>query len=112
MTATADITVNKVENVLVMPNAALRFTPPARKMRTSGRGLLSALLPRRPWRRPEKERGNSGNPNQQRVWTLQGGQPVPITVTIGATDGTMTEVIGGDIGPGTVLVVDTVSAGR
>jgi HlyD family secretion protein len=112
MTATADITVNKVENVLVMPNAALRFTPPASKMRTSGRGLLGALLPRRPWRRPEKERGNSGNPNQQRIWTLQGGQPVPITVTIGATDGTMTEVIGGDIGPGTVLVVDTVSAGR
>ncbi len=46
------------------------------------------------------------------IWTLQDGQLVAIAVTTGATDGIMTEVTGGDVGPGTAIVVDIVSANR
>ena len=35
MTATADITVNKRENAVLVPNAALRFTPPVQQWRRS-----------------------------------------------------------------------------
>jgi len=50
MTATADITVKKIENALLAPNAALRFTPLAvREQAAAGGGnLLSKLLPRPP----------------------------------------------------------------
>ena len=35
MTATADITVQQIEEALLIPNAALRFTPPVREDRRS-----------------------------------------------------------------------------
>ena len=106
MTATADITVHKVQDVLLIPNAALRFQPPERKAAASGRGILGMILPRPPGPRSQRDRGQNDNPNRQRVWTLQGGQLFPVAVTIGATDGVMTQVTDGDLSPGTELVVE------
>lgn len=110
MTATAAITVKKVENVILVPNAALRFTPPAQEPSASGSGggLLSKLLhgpPRTPSFREEATTGTG----QQRVWTVRDGQLVPLPITTGATDGVMTEVTGGEIEPGMAVVVDLVS---
>jgi HlyD family secretion protein len=114
MTATADITVRKVEEVLLIPNAALRFTPPApaEGKPASGRGLLDALLPHPRRRESRKRSGNTGSRNQQRVWTLQEGQLVPVAVTTGVSDGTLTEVTGGDVSSGMPVVVDTVGERR
>jgi len=114
MTATADITVQMVEDVLLIPNAALRFTPPAPAERKTGAGdgLLSALLPHPPRRQSQRRNGNTGSRDQQRIWTLQEGQIVPVTVTTGATDGALTEVTSGDVSPGMPLVVDTVGGKR
>lgn len=106
MTATAEITVHKVRDVLVIPNAALRFQPPERKAAASGRGILGMILPRPPGPRSQRDRGQNDNPNRQRVWTLQGGQLFPVALTIGATDGVMTQVTEGDLSPGTELVVE------
>ena len=39
-----------------------------------------------------------------------GGKLVAVNITIGATDGRMTEVVKGDIEPGLPLVVDTRSS--
>ncbi len=105
MTATADITVRKVENSVLVPNAALRFSPPEQPEESpaENRGILSRIFPfprRRSSRQGKPE--NSGN----RVWTLKEGSPVPITFTAGATDGRMTEVVDGDIEPGMELVVN------
>jgi len=114
MTATADITVQKVEDVLLIPNAALRFTPPAaaEKKTASGGGLLNALLPHPRRRESQRRNGNTGSREEQRVWTLQGGQIVPVAVTTGTNDGTLTEVTGGDVSLGMPLVVDTVGRKR
>jgi HlyD family secretion protein len=115
MTATADITVKKVEDALLAPNAALRFTPPVteKKAPSSGGSLISQLLPRRPGQSGSKKREEvNGDKKQQRVWVWRDGQPVAVPVSVGATDGIMTEVKIGDIEPGMPLVVDTVRKDR
>ncbi len=47
MTATADITVKNVQDVLLIPNAALRFKPPETKKAESRRGKPRAWTPSR-----------------------------------------------------------------
>jgi HlyD family secretion protein len=111
MTATADITVKKVENVILIPSAALRFIPPIQEEKKPSVGLVGSLLPRPPSSAPKQGEDATANRKQQRIWTLKNGQLSAIPVTIGSTDGSMTEVVTGDIEPGTVLVVDTVSVG-
>jgi len=109
MTATADITVKKVKNTILVPNAALRFTPPVKEKETSSNStsLLNMLLPRR-HRPPSKQlKDSTANKKLQNIWTLRDGKIFPIAIGIGATDGRMTEVTSGDIEPGMPLVVDT-----
>lgn len=109
MTATAEITVEKVENALLVPNTALRFAPPsdggARKGKSQG--LMRSLLPGPP-RRPEPQEGSRGEgPSGPRVWTLQNGGLVPVSLVTGVSDGTQTVVIRGPLSDGQELVVDT-----
>ena len=114
MTATADITINKVENAILVPNAALRFIPPVKKKEapSNGSSLLNKLLPRR-HRSPSKQRKDpTANNKLQHVWTLRDGKLLAIAVSIGATDGRMTEVKSSDIEPGIPLVIDTVRSER
>ncbi len=112
MTATADIIVRKIEKALLVPNAALRFSPPekSRNDRSQGGGLLGAIF-RRPGGIPEKpkDEGPAGK-KQHQVWTLQNGRLHPISISIGSSDGSRTEVIQGDLQADLPLVVDTVSA--
>jgi HlyD family secretion protein len=108
MTATADIIVQKIDDAVLVPNSALRFEPPATEESVeedTGGSVLSKLFPRR--HRPAKKRMDD---KQKRVWKLENGQPVPIAVKGGATDGVKTEIIDGDVSPGVELVVDSRSA--
>lgn len=116
MTATADITVKKITNAILVPNAALRFSPPAENTgsteESSGNGsIMSKIMPR-----PPSHRKNSSNQvsdtvdnSQQRVWTVRNGTAVPIFVTAGAGDGIRTEIIRGDVQPGTPLIIASMS---
>lgn len=110
MTATADIKVKQIDNALLVANGALRFKPPAagKQKSSGGGGLLSSLLPRPPHPAKIREETNSDK-KQQQVWTLRDGQAVAIAVTTGSTNGIKTEVISGDIEPGMVLILDTIS---
>lgn len=114
MTATATITVQKIQDALLVPNAALRFSPPTAEKRVAapGGGLISRLLPRRPRRGPANRQRPSSTEHQKRhrVWTLRNRQLTPIAITIGATNGTRTVVTGGDLAPETLVVTDRVRA--
>jgi HlyD family secretion protein len=112
MTATADITVKKVENAVLIASAALRFTPPVQEEEKPSTGLVGSLLPRPPSSASKQREDFAANKKQQRVWTLKDGQLLAIPVTVGSTDGAMTEVVTGDIKPGMALVVDTISMGK
>jgi HlyD family secretion protein len=110
MTGTASITVDRLDGVLLVPNAALRFTPPAPAVREK-RSLVSRLLPRVP--RPAPKPAPAGiDRRQQQLWTLQDGAPVAIPVTVGATDGRMTEVVAGAVQPGLEVLTDVLQAAR
>jgi HlyD family secretion protein len=114
MTATAEITVQRVEDALLVPNAALRFTPPRPDagQRRQGGSLLSQLMPRPPRssRRQPEETGNGRG--AARVFVLRDGQPVPVPVKVGTSDGLRSQVLDGDLQPGTELVVGVLRAGR
>jgi HlyD family secretion protein len=116
MTATAEIVVREVENVTRIPNAALRFSPPTdqKQARSQGGNVLSKLFPRPPGpgpggkQRPEAADGKK----RQRVWILKDGEPVPVAIRTGVTDGTLTEVMEGEVTPGMELIVDLVSVSQ
>ena len=110
MTATADIVVKKVEKAVLVPDAALRFTPPVREevKKTNG-SLIDSLLPHPP-HSENAQRDDAAGKKQQRVWALANGEPRAIPVTIGAASGGMSEVTTGEVQPGTVLVIDIIGA--
>jgi HlyD family secretion protein len=112
MTATADITVKKVEKAVLIPSVALRFTPPVQEEKQPSAGLVGSLLPRPPRSASKQNVDVSANKKQQHVWTLKNGQLSAVPITVGSTEGSMTEVVIGDLQPGMTVVVDTLSAGR
>jgi len=117
MTATAEITIQKVANALLAPNAALRFTPPEKnelkeETHTESGTVMSKLMPRPPRPRktsPDNRTNTAGSTANSRVWTLNDGHLVPIQVKTGVTDGSMTEIVEGAIESGMELVVAVTS---
>ncbi len=114
MTATADIMVKQVEDALLLPNAALRFSPPVQeeKIESGGGSLISKLMPRPPRSSSKQNDKTKVDNKEQQVWVLRDGQAVAIAVATGSTDGIMTEITSGDLQPGMALIVDTVSSGQ
>lgn len=106
MTATAHIMVSEDKNALLVPNAALRFSPPATTAPKSSGSLLSNLVPR-----PSSIAQNATQTptdKEQRVWVLKDGQPEPINVVTGQTNGIMTTLTEGALQPGTPLITDMI----
>jgi HlyD family secretion protein len=103
MTATAEITVTKVEDTLLIPNAALRFTPPAAQQAQGGGGFR--LLPRPPGL---QRRDRSLEDGQARVWRVSGDRVEPVPVETGPTDGRVTVLRSGDLTDGAAVIVDLV----
>lgn len=113
MTATAEIITKTVEDAILVPNGALRFTPPVPEAETPerGRGMLRAILPGRRHRPAKQRKVLHADKSAHRVWTLRDEQPVAIPVTIGSSDGRMTEVVAGNVKPGLPLLVDIIRPG-
>lgn len=112
MTGTANITVNRFADALLVPNAALRFTPPAPAPASQERrSLVSRLLPIPQRRTPEVGKAVSDRRHRQ-VWTLENGAPVAIPVTVGASDGRMTEIVSGDLEAGVEVLTDVLQSAK
>ncbi len=110
MTATAEIVTDERKNVLLIPNAALRFTPDFKAEKEASASFVSRLMPRPPstgGRKPATP-GKNGIP---KVWVLGAdGKPSAIKVHTGATNGQLTEITGGDLKDGMKVIIDSVSA--
>jgi HlyD family secretion protein len=110
MTGTAEITTLTRDNALLVPNAALRFTPPATASAEEkpSRGVAAFLMPRLPRPTPKVQEAAQGG--QQRVWVLRDGQPAALDVQTGATNGRVTEITGGALKAGMQVITEALSA--
>jgi HlyD family secretion protein len=84
MTATAEIATGTVEDALLVPNAALRFTPEGQQ--------------------EAKTASASADARQGTVWALRDNTPVAIPLTLGISDDQQTVVVDGDLEPGMTLI--------
>ncbi|MBP9906542.1 MAG: efflux RND transporter periplasmic adaptor subunit [Rhodoferax sp.] len=108
MTATSTITAVERQNVLLVPNVALRFAPAdpagAESAKASGGGIMSKMMPRMP-RTGQKKAGGPGGPAKQ-VWVLRDGAPVALNVKVGISDGRMTEITDGELAEGMAVITE------
>ncbi len=94
MTANVTIRVDVKEEVLKLPNAALRYRP-ERADRAPGQAPS-----------PKKEKGRTAD-----IWVLKEGKEVAVQVTLGLSDGNFTEVVAGDLKPGDEVITERVQKG-
>jgi HlyD family secretion protein len=110
MTATVDIAIVDKPDILVVPNAALRFDPvtaaASTKPTDTKKTLVQSLTPGggRRWRGTPPPKAGSSDATPK-VWTLKDGEPSEIQVTTGITDGRFTEITSGELVPGTPLII-------
>jgi HlyD family secretion protein len=93
MTANVTFVYAEKDDVLKVPNAALRFRPPP--------GFGGAA----PGARGEGGAGPAG-PDRRTVYVLRDGSPAPVRVRTGISDGSSTEVVEGDLRPGDRAITD------
>ena len=60
------------------------------------------------WERLLAESGGRGQSAAGRVWTPENGQPKPVDLRLGLTDGTSTEVLDGGLAEGAEVIIGTV----
>jgi HlyD family secretion protein len=122
MTANLTITIDERNNVLKVPNSALRFTPQdATRQRTgagAGQGQGQGQGRRQQQQQGDNAAGSNGGenrfapasapvlPGQVRVvWVMgQNGKPERRRITVGLSDGSATEVVDGDLREGDMVI--------
>ncbi len=109
MTASAEITTTSRDNVLLVPNAALRFSPPASDKAASG-GIVSLLMPRPPRNTSQRAQNGGGQDGFKTVWVPRDGQPQAVKVKAGVSNGRMTEILEGDLKAGMQVITDSEAA--
>ena len=116
MTANVNFVFANRDNVVRVPNAALRFraspellaalkidtkkakeSEPGAQARTGGAGRPGA--------------GGDNAPDRKTVWVLGGGVPRSTSIKTGTTDGTKTEVVEGALGEGDLVITDGTRTG-
>jgi HlyD family secretion protein len=93
MTATVAVVTREANNVLTIPSAAFRYSPPVQATE-SGWSLQRLFMPR--MGRPRGNRPPAREPDGLRtVYVLRDGQPEAVRVKTGSTDGENTEILSG-----------------
>jgi HlyD family secretion protein len=114
MTAVATIAATERKGVLLVPNAALRFTPAAagaRPAEAQGGSIVSRLVPRPPQTGGPRRAGTNAAAARQ-VHVLRDGTPVAVPVQPGLSNGRVTEITetaGGVLREGDAVIVERVA---
>ncbi len=123
LTANVQFELEKKDNVLMVPNAALRWIPDTSKVDPEVVKAANAEIAKdagkdtskegaRPHNK-DKEAGDDSTPQPREggsahdanVWVVDGNYVRPIRVQTGTTDGTNTEIIGDQLAEGTSIIV-------
>lgn len=106
MTAYVNIGVHKRENVLLVPNAALRFKPADaadKKAENGQKSASTATVAGQPAASGDKK-GKKRDSQSGTVYVLAGDEIKPVGVQIGITDNRNTEIVSGELKAGDRLV--------
>jgi HlyD family secretion protein len=99
LTANAKFLVHQCRNVLMVPNAALRWSPKPEQIDPGSR-KHSGHTPSSP-----VDEGQGGKATAGVVWGLEGNYVKPFHITLGPTDGSMTEIQSEEIREGMLVVL-------
>jgi HlyD family secretion protein len=100
LTANAEFEVGRSDNVLLVPNGALRWWPRSEQIAPKFRKALAESQSSENVQQPSPESGVQGI-----VWVQQDSYVRPINVQIGKTDGMETEVQGSELKEGLRVIV-------
>ena len=110
MTATATIITKARPDVLLVPNAALRYK--LADNAGTAKGFASAIIPSRSRRgSPPEQVAARGKGARQTVYVLDKGVPKVVEIQTGVTDGTSTEVTGGALQSGMQVITGQLATG-
>jgi HlyD family secretion protein len=104
MTANVKILVDERSAALKVPNSALRFRLAAEKVSSNpGEGENPG---RKEKAQQVSEGRETGFASKGRVWVIgHEGKPMPLDVMTGISDGTFTEVVGGEVRAGQEVII-------
>ncbi len=106
MTAYVNIGVAESRDVLLVPNAALRFKPAEADEAASANGAQSGASGGQGARNGEaKGRGKKREGSSGRIYVVEGRTIRPVQVQLGITDNRNTEVVGGELKVGDKVIV-------
>jgi HlyD family secretion protein len=119
MTANVQFLVSRLEDVLTIPNMAMRFRPPdqkdpAEELLRQERSRKAAPVGTRRTSRAAGVGGGAGGARANRrvtVYVLNDNKAKPVEVQLGITDGSRTEVRGGELKENDPLIIATSSSG-
>jgi HlyD family secretion protein len=111
MTANVQFLVSEKEDVLTVPNMALRFRPPEDKNYAQDllRQEQGRAAPRVGQRRTSRGGGGGGGEGkrvrQVKIYVVKNGKAQPVDVQAGITDGSKTEVIAGALNENDLVII-------
>ena len=113
MTANVTFDIAQYRDILKIPNAALRFTPPmdAAVAAKPADAPQDKPAPAADPSAPKPPRGERKKEAQNRVWIASPAGPVAVTVTADATDGSWTRLAKGDLSEGQEVIVGVIVEG-
>lgn len=101
MTANVSIVVDQKDQVLKVPHAALRFIPPKGE---GNRGEADGKAGKGDGGRAVKV--DTRAMTSRTIWKqVENGDPVPVSVQLGISDGASTEILSGDLAEGDLVVI-------
>ena len=105
MTATAEIIVAEIADTLLVPNASLRYRPPAGAEQAAAKGgFFGRMRPRGPGGRTADQNSVPIDDGSPVLWVMRDGEPVAVSVQTGLTDGALTQIVGGELTAGDILI--------
>jgi len=120
MTATTTIVFAEKNDALAIPNTAIRFKPPAEVASSIASAPPAASLSVTAASAEAAPAGSargrrrmpSGDSPEKTIYVLRNGRPEPVEIKTGLSDGTITELVGGDLKEGDAVVIEANVAGK
>ncbi|MGD1147892.1 MAG: efflux RND transporter periplasmic adaptor subunit [Thermoanaerobaculaceae bacterium] len=114
MTANCTFVWAQRDDALRIPNAALRFRPPANLLARLNPGAKSEHGARAAGAEAAQGGGapakggaaDAADPTRRTVWVLKDGKPTRMAIRTGVSDGSLTEVVEGDLSEGDEVITD------